>query len=221
MNDLRAIGGFAYIRSIIGIVLARLIYNTSVFISQLDRRFVIHVIMARAKVAHTLQFVAIFIAEDDAHPGGDDVVCALGVRTLTVRPRRPESKSFDRLTGNRNAIPVVQHLHHIGATTVRGKMHVYRTLEGALGWLSVRRMITVTCPVRIGTEAPGVPGRRRATPGSIKAAVVLVLQGLGQIQAGHGRGYLRGRKLLEHTTAERGRTLSVYGGDGAGDPGGL
>jgi hypothetical protein len=47
-----------------------------------------------------LQFVAKFIAEDDAHPGRDDVVCALGFRTLTIRPLWPESKSFDRLTGN-------------------------------------------------------------------------------------------------------------------------
>ena len=64
-------GGFAYIRSIIGIVLARpkhnkrpalrqimasdsLIYNASVFISQLDRCFVVHFrVIAAAEVAHT------------------------------------------------------------------------------------------------------------------------------------------------------------------------
>ena len=77
MNDLRAIGGFAYIRSIVGIVLARpkhkimsvsdfasrriiafdsLVYNTPVFISQLHRCFVVRVEFISAaitKVADT------------------------------------------------------------------------------------------------------------------------------------------------------------------------
>jgi hypothetical protein len=64
MNDVRAIGGFAYIRSVIDIVLARpkaqtmsvsdlprgriiasdsLVYNMPAFVSQLDRCFVIRV----------------------------------------------------------------------------------------------------------------------------------------------------------------------------------
>jgi hypothetical protein len=91
-------------------------------------------------------------------------------------------------------------------------------LEGTLGWLSVRRMIT--CP---RTGMPGVGGRRhrRATSVSIEAGVVPVLDAFVQIQAGHGRGHRRGSKSLEHTTAERGRALSVYGGDGALDPGGI
>jgi hypothetical protein len=83
MNDLRAIGGFAYFRSIIGIVLARLVYNTPLFVSQFDRCFIVRVEIisaaAATKVADALQLVAMFVAEDDAHPGGDYVVGALVV----------------------------------------------------------------------------------------------------------------------------------------------
>ncbi len=80
MNDLRAKGGLAYVRSIIGIVLARpirnhliskrlaskqiitsdsLVYNVSVFISQLDWCFVVPVeITSPAKVADTKRNLA-------------------------------------------------------------------------------------------------------------------------------------------------------------------
>lgn len=90
-------------------------------------------------------------------------------------------------------------------------------------------MAVRTCPERlrvlgIATQGVGVHRRRRtrATARSIKAAAVLVLEALVQVQAGHGCGHRRGpRKLLEHTAALRGRALSVYGRDGAADPGGL
>ncbi len=80
-----------------------------------------------------LQLVAVFIAEDDAHPGRHDVVGAFGIGGLNVR--RAGSTSFERLTGdlavikhpglvgpsntqrseltNRNATPIVQHLQHV------------------------------------------------------------------------------------------------------------
>jgi hypothetical protein len=72
MNDLRAIGGFAYFRSIIGIVLARpkhknrvskrrasrrtiasdsLVYNTPLFVSQFDRCFIVRVEIISAAAA--------------------------------------------------------------------------------------------------------------------------------------------------------------------------
>lgn len=280
------------------------IYNMSVFIGQLDRRFVVHVGgIAAGEVAHTerhsgvsdqtegelsglpLQFVAIFVTEDDAHPSGNDVVSALEVtRALSVRPRRRESAAFDRKTGNlmRNrsiADPVINahrlahsktkrtgtrspfssicitserllsegsgtcagpyytksflSVGHEKTCPLSGVKHAGTYLEAALGRLAVRRvrgaMAVQTCPERlrvlgIATQGVGVHRRRRtrATPRSIKAAAVLVLEALVQVQAGHGRGHRRGpRKLLEHTTALRGRALSVHGRDGAADPGGL
>ena len=63
--------------------------------------------------------------------------------------------------------------------------------------------------------------RPRATPGSIEATAVLVLEAIVQVQASHGCGHRRGCKLLKHTAALRGRALSVNGGDGAAEPGGL
>jgi hypothetical protein len=63
--------------------------------------------------------------------------------------------------------------------------------------------------------------RPRATPGSIETTAELVLEAVVQVQASHGRGHSRGRKLLEHTAALRGRALSVNGGDGAAEPAGL
>jgi hypothetical protein len=47
-----------------------------------------------------LQLVAIFVAEDDAHPGGDYVVGALVVRVIIIRFPRLESTSFERMAGN-------------------------------------------------------------------------------------------------------------------------
>ena len=112
------------------------------------------------------------------------------------------------------------------------RRHAGTYLEAALGWLAVRRVrgavAVQTCPERlrvlgIATQRVGVHRRRtRATPRTIKAAAVLVLEAVVQVQAGHGRGHLRrSRELLEHTAALRGRALSVYSRDGAADPGGL
>jgi len=141
MDDLRAVGGLGYIRSIIGVILAGLVYSASVFIRQLDRRFVVHIrVVAVAKVANTFQLIAVFVAEYDAHPRGDDVVGPLRVQVralgLTVRRRGvPASArtSFVRVTGNLNAITVIHRLQHVCATAFRGQVHVYRFLEGALG----------------------------------------------------------------------------------------
>ena len=48
------------------------------------------------------QFVAEFVAENDVHPGGYDVVGAFGVGGLNIRsgPGVPRLTSFDRLTGD-------------------------------------------------------------------------------------------------------------------------
>jgi len=95
-------------------------------------------------------------------------------------------------------------------------------LEAALGWLSVRRIVTVQACPRVRMPGVGMRPHRRATPVSIEAGVVLVLDALVQVQAGYRCGHRRRpRKLLEHTTAECGRALSVYGGDEAFDTGGL
>lgn len=48
------------------------------------------------------QFIAVFVAEDDVHPGGYDVVGTFGVGGLNIRPGPGVSRltSFDRLTGD-------------------------------------------------------------------------------------------------------------------------
>jgi hypothetical protein len=100
-----------------------------VFVSQFDRCFVVRIefISAAAattttKVADTewnpvisyddgleygrklndvpLQLVAVFVTEDDVHPGGDYVEGALIVWVIIIRFPRRESTSFERLTGN-------------------------------------------------------------------------------------------------------------------------
>jgi hypothetical protein len=44
-----------------------------------------------------LQFIAVFVAEDDVHPGRHNIVGTFGVGGLNVRPI-PGSTSFHRLT---------------------------------------------------------------------------------------------------------------------------
>lgn len=47
-----------------------------------------------------LQLVAVFVAEDDVHPGGNYVEGSLVVCLIIIRIPRRESASFERLTGN-------------------------------------------------------------------------------------------------------------------------